>query len=512
MSRTDVSRPVQTALADGVLRPERSFFDYGCGKGGDVERLSRAGFDASGWDPAHAPAAPVRPADVVNLGYVVNVIEDRRERAEVLRQAWDLARSVLVIAARPDWEAGQLRGQPRGDGLMTSKGTFQKFFAQDELRDWIAAVVGRDPVAAAPGIFYVFRNETEAAGVRVRRFRTRALSRPRPRRADALWDEHRPLLEPLAEFWESRGRLPDPSEIEQASEIAQVIGSLRSAAGVLRRVLGDDRFEVARRAAEADLIVFLALEAFRGRPKFGELPDDLQRDVRAHFGTYKAACIEADENLFALADEHRLGEALRKVPFGKILPDSVYVHADYIDLLPPLLRIYEGAGRALLGTVEDVAIVKLSRVERRISYLSYPTFEKEAHPPLATSLRADLRSLRVKWRDFRESENPPILHRKETFVPEVHPTRAKFERLTRHEERAGLLDEPTTIGTRSRWQALLVASGYELRGHRLLRVQDQISAGGGGDDHGSGIGSIGPSGKSGHQIAEETQVYATPDE
>ncbi len=246
MTRTDVSRPVQVALVDGILRSERTFFDFGCGRGGDVERLSGAGFVAAGWDPAHAPDEFIQPADVVNLGYVVNVIEDRHERADTLRRAWDLARSVLVVAARPDWEAGQVRGQPRGDGIVTSKGTFQKFYGQDELRTWIEAVLGHDPIAAAPGIFYVFRDQAEAAGVRVRRFRTRASSTPRPRRADALWEQHRELLEPLAEFWETRGRLPDPKEIEKAAEIAQAIGSIRSAGGILRRVLGDERFEIAR--------------------------------------------------------------------------------------------------------------------------------------------------------------------------------------------------------------------------------------------------------------------------
>lgn len=467
MSRTDVSRPVQVALADGVLRSGRSFFDFGCGRGGDVARLQDAGFESAGWDPAHAPSAPVQTADVVNLGYVVNVIEDRRERMDTLRRAWGLAKAVLVVAARPDWEAGQVRGQPRGDGIITSKGTFQKFYGQDELRVWIESVVGQDPVAAAPGIFYVFRDQAEAAGVRVRRFRTRAPLTPRPRRADALWEQHRELLEPLAEFWETRGRLPDPAELEHSAEIAQTIGSIRSAGGILRRVLGDERFEIARRSAESDLLVFLALEAFRGRPKFSQLPDDTQLDVRAHFGSYKAGCEAADDLLFALADETRLGEALRTVPFGKILPDAVYVHSDYLDLLPPLVRVYEGAGRALLGVVEDATIVKLSRVERRISYLSYPSFEKEAHPALATSLRADLRTFHVKYRDFRDSENPPVLHRKETFVPEEHPTRAKFERLTRQEERAGLFDEPTQIGTRRGWERALRGGGRIVRGHSL---------------------------------------------
>lgn len=85
-----MSRPVQLALSDGILRAERTFFDYGCGKGGDVDRLSRGGFKASGWDPAHAPSEPIVSADVVNLGYVVNVVEDRHDRASTLRQAWEL--------------------------------------------------------------------------------------------------------------------------------------------------------------------------------------------------------------------------------------------------------------------------------------------------------------------------------------------------------------------------------------------------------------------------------------
>lgn len=469
MTRTDVSRPVQLALADGVLREGSSFFDFGCGRGGDVSRLIEAGFDAAGWDPAHSPKSEVRPADVVNLGYVVNVVEDRRERVETLKHAWSLARSALVVAARPDWEASQVRGKPRGDGILTSKGTFQKFFSQDELRLWIEATTGETPVAAAPGIFYVFRDSAVAAGIRMRRFRTRAPSMPRPRRADTLWESHRELLEPLAAFWEYRGRLPDRTELDQVAAIEGAIGSLRSAAGVLRRVLGDERFEAARVAAERDLLVFLSLEAFRGRPRLSDLPPDVVLDVRAHFGTYRSACSTADELLFAMSDEGRLDANLRSLPFGKILPDAVYIHADYVAQLPPLVRVYEGAGRALVGTVADATIVKLSRSERRISYLAYPDFERHAHPALATSLRADLRTFHVKWRDFRDSSNPPVLHRKETFVPAGHPTREKFARLTRQEERRGLFDQPTLIGTRAGWQRALDAAGVSVAGHRIVR-------------------------------------------
>ena len=54
----------------------------------------------AGWDLVYAPNPARREADVVNLGYVVNVIEDPSERREVLRRAWSLARQILVVSAR----------------------------------------------------------------------------------------------------------------------------------------------------------------------------------------------------------------------------------------------------------------------------------------------------------------------------------------------------------------------------------------------------------------------------
>jgi hypothetical protein len=88
IARRDLSQPMQLAVAHGVLPPGSTVFDYGCGLGDDVAALSAAGFEAFGWDPHHAPEGPRRPADLVNLGFVMNVVEDRHERAETLKAAW----------------------------------------------------------------------------------------------------------------------------------------------------------------------------------------------------------------------------------------------------------------------------------------------------------------------------------------------------------------------------------------------------------------------------------------
>ena len=49
------------------------------------------GVPVSDWNPSFFPDEEWAPADAVNLGYVVNVIEDSEERAVALCAAWDLA-------------------------------------------------------------------------------------------------------------------------------------------------------------------------------------------------------------------------------------------------------------------------------------------------------------------------------------------------------------------------------------------------------------------------------------
>ena len=86
-------------------------------------------------------------------------------------------------------------------------------------------------------------------------------------------------------------------------------------------------------------------------------------------------------------------------------------------------------------------------------------------------MKLNMRSRQLDFYDYRTSENPPVLHRKETFLSPTHPSYAKFARLTQQEERHGLLDETSTIGTRVGWQTRLTEFGFRLAGHRLVRIK-----------------------------------------
>ncbi|MCA1837524.1 MAG: DNA phosphorothioation-associated putative methyltransferase, partial [Actinobacteria bacterium] len=341
MERKALSRPMSVALVDEVLRERRTVFDYGCGRGGDVKRLRELGFAAAGWDPAFAPDARLISAAVVNLGYVVNVVEDPRERVETLRRAWALAREVLVVAARMAWERQHLRGAARADGVVTSRNTFQKFFEQDELRGWIDATLGVRSVPAAPGVFYVFRDDAEAQHFLARRHRRR-VAVPRVRRSEALYEQHHARLAPVVDFVAERGRLPRDGEVD-TTPLIDAFGSVEAAFAVVRRVTGEEqRWEAIRRARAEELLIFIALAAFGVRQSFGQLPLDIQYDVRDFFGTYRAACDEADRLLFAAGDMAQVSAACANAEVGKLTAEALYVHESVMGRLPALLRVYEG--------------------------------------------------------------------------------------------------------------------------------------------------------------------------
>lgn len=469
INRSSLSRPLRISLESNLINSEVSFFDYGCGFGNDISHLQKIGMLANGWDPVHRPNFPLEKADVVNLGYVVNVIEDPYERESTLKSAWSLAKKLFIVSARLVNEAINGKGKELNDGIITRKSTFQKFYNQNELRTWIDEVLGVESVAAAPGIFYVFRNDDDKQAYITSRYRYRRAA-PTVRQSDILYSEHKELLDSLMDFLAKRGRLPAAWELPEYRPIFEAFGSLNRAFLVIRRVTGNERWEELRIERLHELLVELALSRFDRRPKFGALPRDLQLDVRDFFSSYKEACKVADELLFTTGSMDILDESIKSSRVGKVTQEALYVHIDALHALDPILRIYEGCARRFIGTVEGTNLIKLHRRRPRISYLNYPDFDKKPHPRLARSVLVDLRTPDADFMDYTGRSNPPILHRKETFLDPDDVRRPLFEKLTRQEERYGLLEETSTIGTLEGWNEVLKAKDVRLRGHRLVRL------------------------------------------
>lgn len=59
-----------------------------CRRGSDVRGLIALGCEAPRWDPTHAPEAEWKDADIINLGHILNVIEDPSERIQTLHDVY----------------------------------------------------------------------------------------------------------------------------------------------------------------------------------------------------------------------------------------------------------------------------------------------------------------------------------------------------------------------------------------------------------------------------------------
>lgn len=469
--RGDFSRPVKCLLRDGLLGKDVTFFDYGCGRGEDLELLSREGFKCGGWDPAFKPDAVRQEADVINLGYVINVIEKPEERADTLRLAWSLCRQVLAVSAQVLLSGRGKSPVEFGDGVLTNRGTFQKFFEQAELKEYLEDQLQIEAIPAGIGTFYLFKDEMRRQQFLANRYRRKEIL-PRRRIAELRLEETRQALEPLIIIMAELGRLPDPSEFEGAPAILERFGSLKRAFAAIQRITDAETWEAIARRRREDMLVYLALSRFRKRPLLSHLPLGLQRDMKAFFGTYGKACTEADALLFKAGDASAIDEACKRSAIGKLLPDDLYVHRSALNSLEPILRIYEGCGRTYLGEVEGANLIKFHRRSGKLSYLVYPDFETDPHPALLRCVRLNLRTRQIECYDYATSANPPVLHRKETFIAPDDPLHDKFARLTSHEEKQGLLDDPSGIGTRDGWKKRLSDRGYALKGHRLVRLND----------------------------------------
>jgi DNA phosphorothioation-associated putative methyltransferase len=461
---------MKRALSDGLISPSMTLFDYGCGRGGDLQMLSSQGIECFGWDPAFQPEVEHRPADVVNLGFVINVIEDPIERAEALRKSWDLTRSILVVSAQINVSSRGRTVVPYGDGVVTVRGTFQKFFEQSELKAYIEAVLGIEAVPAEPGIFYIFREESARQQFVANRFRRRVAA-PRKRRSEILYEENQELLDAFMESLAEYGRLPDSEEWPRVAEVEERFGSLNKAFGLVRRLTGPEEWEQIAQRRREDLLVFLALARFGARPAISQLPRTIQRDIKSFLGAYTKACKEADELLFSVGASEAIDMACQKSAIGKLLPNALYVHRSSLDQLSPLLRVYEGCGRAYIGEIEGANLIKIHRFSGKVSYLVYPEFDFDPHPALLRSVKLCMRTRQIDCQEYGQASNPPVLHRKETFLGPDHQDRQKYSRLTALEEKAGLLEETATIGTRDGWNTKLREKGYTLRGHRLVRAK-----------------------------------------
>jgi DNA phosphorothioation-associated putative methyltransferase len=469
--RTSLSKPVRAALEAGLFTPETTFFDYGCGHGSDIQYLTKLGYTAAGWDPYYHPNTKHQPAEIVNLGYIINVIENPAERRQALLHAWQLTQSVLIVAAQVLINNLSLGQVAYSDGIVTQRNTFQKYYDQEELKTYIDQVLGVDAIPVALGIYLVFRDETLAQSFRASRFRSRVTT-PRVQAKVSRFEDYKELLSPLMAFFSEHGRLPLQEELPSTDLIAQ-FGTLRRAFQVILQATDAQAWDAIADKRRQDILVYLGLSHFGRRPHLRDLPATLQNDIKGLFGSYQQAYAAADLMLASLGEPGIIAACCQRSPIGRLTPNSLTVHISTLEELDPLLRLYEGCASRTIGRMAEATLIKFHIHKPKISYLFYPDFDTHPHPYLQTSMQIDLRDLQVSYRDYNPKDNNcPILHWKETYVSGNYPQRDKFARLTHQEQAWGLLENPRAILTTQGWQNCLVENCAELQGHRVVWRKD----------------------------------------
>ena len=172
------------------------------------------------------------------MGYVLNVIEDPAERVDSLVDAYRHAKRLLVVAGliRETVEfdnAAQYR-----DGVLTQRNTFQKFFEQQELQQYIEDALDNTAVPVALGVFYIFRDPADQQDFLSARSRRTidwthisarlGLGGPRNNWKE-LYAAHSELLDSFGKFTLELGRLPEMTEFIKLPKIIEQLGSAKRA-------------------------------------------------------------------------------------------------------------------------------------------------------------------------------------------------------------------------------------------------------------------------------------------
>ena len=444
INRDKLSAPMQLLARHNYLNGNYSVFDYGCGKGDDVRELEAHGLDVYAWDPVYRTEGRKRKADIVNLGYVLNVIEDRAERDAVLCDAYNHANKILSVSVMLAGEATISQYTPYKDGVITSRNTFQKYYSQSELRSYIENTLGESAIATGPGIYFVFKDKNEeqlflSERQRIRRSWTHLTQRERrvsaPPVTKDLIDKHPQLFD---DFWQTclnLGRIPASSEFEFSERLRAVAGSHKRAFEALVDAYSDDDFKHSQESRRGDLLVYFALGLFDRRKPYTHMPEGLKRDLKIFFGTYSRALDEAKNLLFSVGNPDNITRACEEIynslgcgEFNE--GHSLVIHRTLLNQLTPILRIYIGCATQLYGDIHDVDLIKIHMKSGKVTLMKYDDFTNKPIPLLLQRIKIKLRDQEIDFFDYSGEYEPQPLYRKSLFLLKTDPNydkQYKFE-------------------------------------------------------------------------------------
>lgn len=480
--RHELSAPMKLLAKSGFLDGRYSIFDYGCGRGDDLRELEAHGLDALGWDPNFQPDNEKIQSDVVNLGFVLNVIEDQDERLEALLCAWELADKVLVVSVMLANNNYVAQFTPYKDGVITSRNTFQKYYAQSEIKAYIERSLHEDAIAVAPGVFYIFKDKLQEQNYLQSKYKRthtwQQLTSPAPveakDKAKLVITQHSGLFD---RFWNqclTLGRIPANDEFEESEQVRQLIGSHKKTFMLLQEMFDTTEFVKAEQERKEDLLLYFAMGLFEKRKPYAHQPESLKRDIKALFEDYKSALGLATELLFAIADNTLIEEQCERAQ--KQLPacihnagHSLILHKTYLEQLPLLLRVYVGAALQMYGDLDvSIDLIKVHTTSGKLTLMSYDDFEKSV-PMLVERIKVKMADQEIDFFDYVDNGRRPPLLNKHLLLATEHEDFAKQQSFDKRLAKLlGVGSDKEVIMHRDVYQNLLDNHRKQVRGFRLV--------------------------------------------
>ncbi len=501
LNRSTLSAPVQILIKLGLLSSECTFFDYGCGRGTDMSALQEAGITVGGWDPHYAPENKIQNADVVNLGFVVNVIEDSAERVEAIQKAFTLANKVLAVSVM--LYGPEQPGKPYRDGFLTSRNTFQKYFSQGELKDYLEHALGQQVFMAGPGIALIFADKDAEQQFNARRFRSTDFTErllaarilrvketrtPRTRihrltKTERQFQEASEVLQKLWTLTLDLGRYPEPIEVSFIDELLNKTDRYSRALRLLQTHYDQSLLDAASTERADELLLYMAAHQFEKRPTYRNLEARLQRDIKYFFNDFKSAqsaglkliMRSANPSELLLACDQASEQGLGWLDTNQAL----HFHISLLNRLPVLLRAYVNCGLIIWDSMSDVHIVKIHIGSGKLTFLEFENFTTSPLPLLKRRVKINLRKQEYDEFEYGSAQYPStVLYNKSRFMHEDMEGYAEQLAFDESLERTGLIDL-TSFGPNfdellnQLEKNRLTISGYELSASESIPSLDQ---------------------------------------
>jgi DNA phosphorothioation-associated putative methyltransferase len=482
LTRYNLSAPMQLLERFGFLNQEKTVFDYGCGKGDDVRNLKANAITANGWDPHFAPLEEKIESDIVNLGFVINVIENINERRQALSNAYQLANELLVVSAMI-YNQNSFKGRQFEDGVLTSRHTFQKYFTQAELKEFIDHTLSVDAIAVGVGIFFVFKDADAEQKFQSGRQRSRSklirlVERQKtikpPSKREERYQERLAAIQNLRLVWLTLGRQPFKDEVQDLELLEQTFGSFAKAIRFTMEETDKDVLMQAQNNRLDDLLVYFALYSFSRKKPYRHLEQGLQRDIKVFFGDYEQAITQGKKLLFALADTAAIEKSCKQASEKGVgfydNEKALHVISDNVELLPPMLRVYVGCGAMLYGDISRADMIKVHVHSGKLSILRYDDFAARL-PKLMERVKIKLRVQDFDYFEYGEEYEPTYLYFKSKYLNEEHPDYAEQLAFDEQLESLSLFDFSGYGPKPSVFHQVLASARWQVKDNQLMRSQ-----------------------------------------